>query len=99
MQWFHRVQGQSAGHHLIETVQQLFKPTQQQQVELEDINVDEQILWLTKNEQQAQQTFYAWVAAESAAVLAIRRFLIQDCGIDKNCLNFMGYWRKGKVFD
>jgi NADPH-dependent ferric siderophore reductase len=99
VQWFHRVQGQQPGHHLIETVQQLFKPTQQQQVELEDINVDEQILWLTKNEQQAQQTFYAWVAAESAAVLAIRRFLIQDCGIDKNCLNFMGYWRKGKVFD
>ncbi|WP_227612268.1 siderophore-interacting protein [Acinetobacter sp. S40] len=97
--WFSRDDGQQPGRKLIETVHQLFQPQKQQQVELDDINIDEEILWFTKNEQQAQQTFYAWVAAESAAVLAIRRFLIQDCGIDKNCLNFMGYWRKGKVFD
>lgn len=99
IQWFHRGHGQQPGHQLIETVHQLFQVQNQPQIELDDINIDEEILWFTKNEQQAQQTFYAWVAAESAAVLAIRRFLVQDCGIDKQCLNFMGYWRKGKVFD
>ncbi|MEF2117174.1 siderophore-interacting protein [Pseudomonas aeruginosa] len=65
--------------------------------ELEDIDIDEEILWeLTSPE---SGSFYAWVAGESAAVMAIRRYLVQERGIDKRHLTLMGYWRLGKVFD
>ncbi|HDQ4607410.1 siderophore-interacting protein [Pseudomonas aeruginosa] len=65
--------------------------------ELEDIDVDEEILWELASPESG--SFYAWVAGESAAVMAIRRYLVQERGIDKRHLTLMGYWRLGKVFD
>ena len=64
---------------------------------LADVDVDNVILW----DQAAPQDggFYGWVAGEAAAVLAIRRLLIQDRGIDRKALNLMGYWREGRVLD
>lgn len=65
--------------------------------ELEDIDIDEEILWELASPESG--SFYAWVAGESAAVMAIRRYLAQERGIDKRHLTLMGYWRLGKVFD
>lgn len=65
--------------------------------ELEDIDIDEEILWELASPESG--CFYAWVAGESAAVMAIRRYLVQERGIDKRHLTLMGYWRLGKVFD
>ncbi|HHX7001662.1 TPA: siderophore-interacting protein [Pseudomonas aeruginosa] len=65
--------------------------------ELEDIDIDEEILWELASPESGN--FYAWVAGESAAVMAIRRYLVQERGIDKRHLTLMGYWRLGKVFD
>ncbi|EPB8039957.1 siderophore-interacting protein [Pseudomonas aeruginosa] len=65
--------------------------------ELEDIDIDEDILWELASPESG--SFYAWVAGESAAVMAIRRYLVQERGIDKRHLTLMGYWRLGKVFD
>ncbi|MBH9352053.1 siderophore-interacting protein [Pseudomonas aeruginosa] len=65
--------------------------------ELEDIDIDEEILWELASPESG--SFYAWVAGESAAVMAIRRYLVQERGIDKRHLTLMGYWRRGKVFD
>ena len=65
--------------------------------ELEDIDIDEEILWELASPESG--SFYAWVAGESAAVVAIRRYLVQERGIDKRHLTLMGYWRLGKVFD
>lgn len=65
--------------------------------ELEDIDIDEEILWELASPESG--SFYAWVAGESAAVMAIRRYLVQERGIDKRHLTLMGYWRLGKVFD
>ncbi len=64
---------------------------------LADVDVDSVILW----DQAAPQDsgFYGWVAGEAAAVLAIRRLLIQERGIDRKALNLMGYWREGRVLD
>ena len=64
---------------------------------LADVDVDSVILW----DQAAPQDsgFYGWVAGEAAAVLAIRRMLIQERGIDRKALNLMGYWREGRVLD
>ncbi|MCF3993490.1 siderophore-interacting protein, partial [Pseudomonas aeruginosa] len=65
--------------------------------ELEDIDIDEEILWELASPESG--SFYAWVAGESAAVMAIRRYLVQERGIDKRHLTLMGYWRLGKVLD
>ncbi|MFU4437450.1 siderophore-interacting protein [Pseudomonas aeruginosa] len=65
--------------------------------ELEDIDIDEEILWELASPESG--SFYAWVAGESAAVMAIRRYLVQERGIDTRHLTLMGYWRLGKVFD
>ncbi|MCC7266346.1 MAG: siderophore-interacting protein [Caulobacteraceae bacterium] len=43
--------------------------------------------------------FYAWVAGESAAVMVIRRELVQQRGLDRRAINLMGYWREGRVLD
>lgn len=36
--------------------------------------------------------FYAWVAAESSTVKALRRYLIGECDLDRSTVNFMAYW-------
>lgn len=65
--------------------------------DLAEIDIDQDILW-----EQASAPgggLYAWVAGEAGAVMAIRRHLVKDCGIDKRAITFMGYWRHGKVLD
>lgn len=64
---------------------------------LVDIDMDSEILW----EQAASSSapLYAWVAGEAGAVMAIRRHLVRDCGLDKGAITFMGYWRRGRVLD
>ncbi|WP_199511279.1 siderophore-interacting protein [Nucisporomicrobium flavum] len=42
---------------------------------------------------QATGTFYAWLAGESRTVVALRRHLVGERGIDRNAVAFMGYWR------
>lgn len=38
------------------------------------------------------QPFYAWVAAESTAVKHLRRYLLDECGLDRSTITFMAYW-------
>jgi len=64
---------------------------------LAEIDIDREILW-----EQAAATasdFYAWIAGEAGAVMAIRRHLVGERGFDKSAISFMGYWRKGRVLD
>ncbi|MGP9695256.1 siderophore-interacting protein [Brachybacterium sp. AOP25-B2-12] len=80
-----------------------------QDAELEDVDVDQQILWdipaaLTEAAQgsstatdAAERPFYAWVAGEAGAVKRIRRYLVKDLGVDRRQVAFMGYWRLGKA--
>jgi NADPH-dependent ferric siderophore reductase len=42
---------------------------------------------------------YAWVAGESAAVKAIRRYLVSDLDIPADSVEFMGYWKRGAPID
>ncbi|MCL7714380.1 siderophore-interacting protein [Stenotrophomonas mori] len=66
--------------------------------DLAEVDIDTQILW-----EQAAGTdaapFYAWVAGEAGAVMAIRRYLVKECGLDRSTITFMGYWRHGKVLE
>lgn len=66
--------------------------------ELDDIDVDTQILW-EQADASAAGPLYAWVAGEAGAVMAIRRYLVRDCGLDRRAITFMGYWRQGRVLD
>jgi NADPH-dependent ferric siderophore reductase len=38
---------------------------------------------------------YAWIAGESAVVTGLRRVLVQELGVDRRQVAFMGYWRRG----
>ena len=68
-----------------------------QDQQLAEIDVDRDILWEQGNATSA--ALYAWVAGEAGMVMAIRRHLVRDCGIDKRAITFMGYWRRGRVLD
>ncbi|MBG6466619.1 siderophore-interacting protein [Pseudomonas aeruginosa] len=89
------------GERLIEAARQARLPEREvaggAAQELEDIDIDEEILWELASPESG--SFYAGVAGESAAVMAIRRYLVQERGIDKRHLTLMGYWRLGKVCD
>ncbi|NUP75157.1 MAG: siderophore-interacting protein, partial [Sinomonas sp.] len=39
--------------------------------------------------------FYAWIAGESGVVKELRRYLVRECGIDREQVAFMGYWKQG----
>jgi NADPH-dependent ferric siderophore reductase len=38
---------------------------------------------------------YAWIAGESRMVTTLRRALVNEVGVDRSQVLFMGYWRKG----
>lgn len=59
-------------------------------------DLDDAPLWETA-ELQEHDAFYAWIAAESKAAVAIRRYLTDECGLPKRNVTCMGYWRLGKV--
>ncbi|WP_246278260.1 siderophore-interacting protein [Phytohabitans rumicis] len=40
---------------------------------------------------------FAWVAGEQATVRNIRRHLVEDRGVSKEDIEFIGYWRRGEV--
>ncbi|NMY37085.1 MULTISPECIES: siderophore-interacting protein [unclassified Pseudomonas] len=46
-----------------------------------------------------QGDFYAWIAGESAAVMAIRQFLINEQGLARQQLTLMGYWKQGRSLE
>lgn len=64
---------------------------------LRAIDIDREILW--ELAAPAEGGFYAWVAGEAEAVMAIRKTLIKERGLDKRSMNLMGYWRRGRALD
>lgn len=42
------------------------------------------------------ESWYAWVAGEAAMVRDVRRYLVQECRMDRKRVAFMGYWREGR---
>ncbi|GAT67232.1 FAD-binding protein [Planomonospora sphaerica] len=65
---------------------------------LEDVDVDADILWeVPQPTGPAAGGFYAWLAGEAGAVKLLRRHLVQEAGIDRSSVAFMGYWRLGRT--
>lgn len=44
---------------------------------------------------QPHADLYCWIAGESKFVTGLRRVLVNDLGIDRTQVSFMGYWRQG----
>ena len=61
---------------------------------LQELDLDNQRLW--ERASAKHNDFYAWVAGESTAVMAIRRFFVNECGMDRKGLTLMGYWKLGQ---
>jgi NADPH-dependent ferric siderophore reductase len=38
---------------------------------------------------------YVWIAGESGRVKALRRHFVQERGVDRRRITFVGYWRRG----
>ncbi|BCY07531.1 siderophore-interacting protein [Actinoplanes sp. L3-i22] len=65
--------------------------------DLEDVDVDEDLLWEVPDGTEATDGFYAWLAGEAAVIKTLRRHLVGTCGVDRRAVAFMGYWRLGKA--
>jgi NADPH-dependent ferric siderophore reductase len=68
--------------------------------DLADVDVDSGILWeVPDTATGASSGVYAWLAGEAGVVKGLRRHLVQDAGIDRRSVAFMGYWREGRESD
>jgi NADPH-dependent ferric siderophore reductase len=71
-----------------------------EQAPLDDVDVDTDILWEVPAEAPARSSgTYAWLAGEAGVVKGLRRHLVQEAGLDRASVAFMGYWRRGKSSD
>jgi NADPH-dependent ferric siderophore reductase len=65
-----------------------------------DTGLDAAILWEVPDEQpDGAAGCYVWLAGEAGVVRGIRRHLVQEAGIDRASVAFMGYWREGHGSD
>ena len=68
--------------------------------DLDDVDVDEGILWEVPEEGALPHSgMYAWLAGEAGVVKGLRRHLVQEVGVDRRSVAFMGYWREGRDSD
>ncbi|QXH45320.1 siderophore-interacting protein [Pseudomonas xanthosomatis] len=84
-------------HHAVHELANLPGVQVTKAVELEDIDIDQRILWELASD--AKGDFYAWIAGESGTVMDIRRYLVKERGLARESLTLMGYWRAGRTFD
>ncbi|SFF79038.1 siderophore-interacting protein [Blastococcus tunisiensis] len=71
-------------------------------VDLDDVDVDAGILWEVPEEDalpRRSSGVYAWLAGEAGVVKGLRRHLVQERGVDRRSVAFMGYWRDGRTSD
>jgi len=67
---------------------------------LDDVDVDAEILWEVPDRlPRTTSGPYAWLAGEAVTVKGLRRHLVQEAGLDRGSVAFMGYWRLGRASD
>jgi NADPH-dependent ferric siderophore reductase len=68
--------------------------------DLDDVDVDTGILWeVPADGPRTPSGPYVWLAGEAGTVKGLRRHLVQEAGLDRGSVAFMGYWRQGKTGD
>jgi NADPH-dependent ferric siderophore reductase len=55
------------------------------------------ILWDVPEGTSLDGDCYAWIAGEASVITTLRRFLVQEAGLDRRRVAFMGYWRRGRA--
>lgn len=83
--------------HAVRELATLPNPTATRNAELEEVDIDQRILWELASDKAA--AFHAWIAGESATVMEIRRYLIKERGLARDSLTLMGYWRAGRTLE
>ena len=67
---------------------------------LDDVDIETGILWeVPAEEPRAASGAYAWLAGEAGVVKGLRRHLVQEIGLPRTSVAFMGYWREGRESD
>ena len=66
---------------------------------LDDVDVDTGILWEVPGESRGATGTYVWLAGEAGVVKGLRRHLVQEVGLPRTAVAFMGYWREGRDSD
>ncbi len=56
-----------------------------------------EILWDVPSDDPSPVGLYAWLAGEAGVVTGLRRRLVQEIGLDRGSIAFMGYWRLGRT--
>jgi NADPH-dependent ferric siderophore reductase len=67
------------------------------QAEIEDVDVDRDILWEVPDAAPTGAELYAWLAGEAGVIRRLRRYLVNERGLDRSAVAFMGYWRLGRT--
>lgn len=47
--------------------------------------------------EKSERPFSAWIAGEAGPVKRLRRYLVQEVGVDRKQIAFMGCWKQGKA--
>jgi NADPH-dependent ferric siderophore reductase len=84
---------------VVRAVQELPGRRSQAPAALDVVDVDTGILWEIPDPSPTTSGPYAWLAGEAGTVKGLRRHLVQEAGLDRGSVAFMGYWRHGKVSD
>jgi NADPH-dependent ferric siderophore reductase len=68
--------------------------------DLDDVDIEDGILWEIPPEiPRGSSGPYVWLAGEAGVVKGLRRHLVQEVGIPRTSVAFMGYWREGRDSD
>ena len=67
--------------------------------DLDDVDIETGILWEVPPEPLGASGAYAWLAGEAGVVKGLRRHLVQEVGLPRTSVAFMGYWREGRDSD
>jgi NADPH-dependent ferric siderophore reductase len=61
---------------------------------LEDVDLETATLWEVPD--GSTDELYAWLAGEATVIKRLRRLMINDFGVARTAVAFMGYWRQGR---
>jgi NADPH-dependent ferric siderophore reductase len=67
-----------------------------QPAHLDDVDVEVGILWEVPHAPRDAAGAYVWLAGEAAVAKNLRRHLVQEVGLPRSSVAFMGYWREGR---
>ncbi|WP_344677546.1 siderophore-interacting protein [Saccharopolyspora taberi] len=87
--------GQLLEESVARALAELCEPTGPAGAELEDIDVDNASLWEIP-EDDPTGDLYGWLAGEAAVIKRLRRLMVNDYGVPRGSVAFMGYWREGR---